>query len=64
MSDAGTLTERGMILACDTEQGYAKARRTIPAATAHDPGAVARKAAPGARPALSVGRGAACPGRR
>ncbi|MEU4817218.1 FAD-dependent oxidoreductase [Micromonospora aurantiaca] len=31
---AGTLTERGMILACHTEQGYAKARRTIPAATA------------------------------
>ncbi|MFI2714692.1 NAD(P)/FAD-dependent oxidoreductase [Micromonospora sp. NPDC018662] len=31
---AGTLTERGMILACHTEPGYAQARRTIPAATA------------------------------
>ncbi|WBB71248.1 FAD-dependent oxidoreductase [Micromonospora sp. WMMD1128] len=30
----GTLTARGMILACHTEQGYAQARRTIPAATA------------------------------
>ncbi|MEV0002935.1 FAD-dependent oxidoreductase [Micromonospora sp. NPDC050980] len=31
---AGTLTERGMILACHTEPGYARARRSIPAATA------------------------------
>jgi D-amino-acid dehydrogenase len=46
---AGTLTARGMVLACKTPEGYAQARRSIPAAVARgvplralDPGELAR----------------------